>query len=248
MAFDNLPDLEMPELQPGDEVTKEVIAHGDATNERSLARRLALQALYEIDSAHHPVGDVMNAQVRNLDQPVSDHTRAYLRFLVNGVMEYRTILDDLLHRYAPEFPVAQIAIVDRNILRIAALEFALYGTTPIGVAIDEAVELAKLFGAEGAPRFINGVLGALADDQATLDTLSDLIDYPEDGDEGDTSPDRSLRAEIAPVDAPVVDTADTSAGESDSTTGSGADDAALSDEDADVVNSATGKLPTTEDD
>lgn len=185
MAFDNLPDLELPELQPGDEVTKEVIPHSAATNERSHARRLALQALYEIDSAHHPVGEVMNAQVGSFEQPVSDLTRAYLRFLVNGVMQYRLILDDILHRYAPEFPVSQIAIIDRNILRIAALEFALYATTPIGVAIDEAVELAKLFGAEGAPRFINGVLGALADDKATLNTLADLIDYPE---EDDTSP------------------------------------------------------------
>jgi N utilization substance protein B len=179
MAFDNLPELELPELQPGDEVIKEIIEHSEATNERSTARRLALQVLYEIDSTQHPVGEVMNAQVVGVDQPVTDHSRAYLRYLVNGVMQYRIMLDDILHRYAPEFPLAQIAIVDRNILRIAALEFALYGTTPVGVAIDEAVELAKLFGAEGAPRFINGVLGALADDQETLDALADMIDDDE---------------------------------------------------------------------
>lgn len=179
MAFDNLPELELPELQPGDEVIKEIIEHSEATNERSMARRLALQVLYEIDSTQHAVGEVMNAQIVGFDQPVSDHSRAYLRYLVNGVIQYRTMLDDILHRYAPEFPLAQIAIVDRNVLRIAALEFALYGTTPVGVAIDEAVELAKLFGAEGAPRFINGVLGALADDQEVLDALADMIDADE---------------------------------------------------------------------
>jgi transcription antitermination protein NusB len=179
MAFDNLPELELPELQPGDEVIKEVIPHSEATNERSMARRLALQVLYEIDSTQHAVGEVMNALIVGFDQPISDHSRAYLRYLVNGVMQYHTVLDDILHRYAPEFPLAQIAIIDRNILRIAALEFALYGTTPVGVAIDEAVELAKLFGAEGAPRFINGVLGALADDQKMLDALAEMIDEDE---------------------------------------------------------------------
>jgi N utilization substance protein B len=179
MAFDNLPELELPELQPGDEVIKEIIPHSEATNDRSMARRLTLQVLYEIDSTQHSVGEVMNAQIVGFDQPVSDHTRAYMRYLVNGVMRYRTVLDDILRRYAPEFPLAQIAIIDRNILRIAALEFALYGITPVGVAIDEAVELAKLFGADGAPRFINGVLGALADDQKMLDALAEIIDAEE---------------------------------------------------------------------
>jgi transcription antitermination protein NusB len=170
--LNELPDIELPEIQPGDEVIKEIVPHNEASNERSLARRLALQALYEIDSAGHEIGEVMNTQLSSHDQPVTKQTINYMRRLVVGVMEHRDSLDTILRQYASEFPLSQIAIIDRNILRMAALEFAVMGSTPVGVAIDEAVELAKLFGAEGAPRFINGVLGALADDEPTLTKIA----------------------------------------------------------------------------
>lgn len=160
--------LELPEIGPGDEVKKEVIPHNQATNDRSLARQLALQVLYEIDSTGHEIGVVINNHADNYSEPVPRQTAAYLERLVVGVVENRRQLDEILKRYASEFPLAQIAIVDRNILRLATLEFAFLESTPVGVAIDEAVELAKMFGSEGAPRFINGVLGALADDAATL--------------------------------------------------------------------------------
>lgn len=166
--MDELPNIELPEIQPGDEVIKETIRHHETTNERTLARRLALQVLYEIDSAGHDVGEVMNTQVIGYDQPISNQTATYMRELVLGVIKYRSGLDLILRKYALEFPVAQIAIIDRNILRIATYEFALFGAIPVGVAIDEAVELAKMFGAEGSSRFINGVLGSLADDPETL--------------------------------------------------------------------------------
>lgn len=187
MALNDLP-IEIPDLQPGDEVTREVIPHNDAANERSLARRLALQALYEIDSSRHDVGTVINAQMRNYDPPVARPVANYIRRLVLGVIEHSDKIDIILHQYASEFPLAQIAIIDRNILRIAALEFAILGTTPIGVAIDEAVELAKLFGAEGSPRFVNGVLGTLADDKEVLATLTAAL-APDDAewDEDDDS-------------------------------------------------------------
>jgi transcription antitermination protein NusB len=167
----DLPNIELPEIEPGDEVIKETVVHNEVTDERSVARRLALQALYEVDSVGHEVGGVMNGQIEQ-HRPVSELTAQYMRYLVTGVSEHRSLLDAILRHYASEFPLSQIAIVDRNILRIAALEFAFLGSTPIGVAIDEAVELAKLFGAEGSPRFINGVLGALADDRETLDRIA----------------------------------------------------------------------------
>jgi N utilization substance protein B len=78
------------------------------------------------------------------------------------------VLDETIRRYAPEFPLDQIAVIDRNILRLAIFEFAVRRSTPVGAAIDEAVELAKMFGADGASSFINGVLGALADDKQWL--------------------------------------------------------------------------------
>jgi N utilization substance protein B len=71
-------------------------------------------------------------------------------------------LDAFISEHAPEWPLDQVAIVDRNILRIALWEFAVNGDTPIKVAINEAVELAKMYGSDSSPRFINGVLGSLA--------------------------------------------------------------------------------------
>ncbi len=71
-------------------------------------------------------------------------------------------LDTFIAEHAPEWPLNQVAIVDRNILRIALWEFAVKGDTPIKVAINEAVELAKTYGSDSSPRFINGVLGSLA--------------------------------------------------------------------------------------
>jgi N utilization substance protein B len=75
--------------------------------------------------------------------------------------------DQLIHQHAPEWPLDQMAIIDHNILRMAIWEFAV-GATPLKVAINEAVEMAKLFGADSAPRFVNGVLGALASREAEL--------------------------------------------------------------------------------
>jgi N utilization substance protein B len=72
-------------------------------------------------------------------------------------------MDVLIARYAPEWPLEQMAVIDRNILRIAIFEFIASEETPVKVAINEAVELAKTYGSDSAPRFINGVLGTLAE-------------------------------------------------------------------------------------
>ena len=70
-------------------------------------------------------------------------------------------IDQIIHQYAPEYPVDQLATIDRNILRIGIYEFAVATETPLSVAVDEAVNLGKLFGADGSVRFINGVLGSI---------------------------------------------------------------------------------------
>jgi transcription antitermination protein NusB len=174
-----------PEIGPDDEVSSEVVPHNDATNERSLARRLALQVLYEIDSTGHKLGTVMTAHLDNLPTPPPMRTVRYMHRLVMGVIENRKTRDISIQPYAPEWPLDQVAIVDRNILRLAVFEF---GTqiVPVGVAIDEAVELAKLFGADNSPRFINGVLGALADDKTMVDKLAGMIvDKGEDGEQAE---------------------------------------------------------------
>ena len=128
---------------------------------RRPARALALQALYELDCTRHSVGDVMAARLEDVADLTEDSRKFAFR-LVNGVLEERTQLDALIQQYAPEWPLDQMAIIDRNILRIAIFEFALAGETPIKVAINEAIELAKDYGSESASRFVNGVLGALA--------------------------------------------------------------------------------------
>lgn len=146
----------------GDEVVdREVIEHDPPSTDRSYARRVALQALYEIDSAGHGVGDVLT----NLLEHTDDNRRAksYMMNLVKGVDANEVKLDTILQKYAPEWPIGQVAVIDRNILRIALFEMAVEDRTPVGVAIDEAIELAKLYGAENTPRFINGVLGSIAD-------------------------------------------------------------------------------------
>lgn len=167
----------------------EVVPEGEDAHpifdERSIARRIALQALYEIDLAHHPVGEVL---ATHLDvQAPSRKVARYVQELVHGVLDSHAVLDEAIRQYAPEWPLDQIATIDRNILRIAIYEFAVRARTPVGVAIDEAVELAKLFGADGASSFINGVLGALADDDEWLQKIRP-VESGENGDQATTSP------------------------------------------------------------
>ncbi|MDQ3007108.1 MAG: transcription antitermination factor NusB [Chloroflexota bacterium] len=130
---------------------------------RTRARALALQVLYEVDIANHPPADVFKSRLE--EAPLTDDLSEFARQIIFGVLPLTNNLDLLIARYAPEWPLDQIAAIDRNILRIALWEFAVLRETPIKVAINEAVELAKLYGSDSAPRFVNGVLGALADHQ-----------------------------------------------------------------------------------
>ena len=128
---------------------------------RTRARSIALQVLYENDIASHPPVDVLKARLEEM--PLADEHAEFARQIIFGVLPLTQDLDELIARYAPEWPLDQIAAIDRNILRIAFWEFAVYHETPVKVAINEAVELAKQFGSDSAPRFINGVLGTLVD-------------------------------------------------------------------------------------
>ncbi|MBI5952967.1 MAG: transcription antitermination factor NusB [Chloroflexi bacterium] len=129
---------------------------------RTRARSIALQVLYETDIAsNHLPGDVLKLRLE--ETPLSDDLAEFSRQIVAGVLPLTHELDQLISKYAPEWPLDQIAAIDRNILRIAFWEFAVYRETPVKVAINEAVELAKQYGSDSAPRFINGVLGTLAE-------------------------------------------------------------------------------------
>ena len=130
---------------------------------RTRARSIALQVLYEVDIANHPPGEVLNSRLE--ESPLANDLSDFTRKIIFGVLLLKTHLDLIISKYAPEWPLDQIAAIDRNILRIALWEFAVFNETPLKVAINEAVELAKLYGSDSAPRFVNGVLGSLADHQ-----------------------------------------------------------------------------------
>jgi transcription antitermination protein NusB len=127
---------------------------------RTRARSIALQALYEIDLTGHPPGLVWEERVA--EEALDDKLAEFARQIILGVWPIATTLDGFIAEHAPEWPLDQVAIIDRNILRIALWEFAVFSKTPIKVAINEAVELAKVYGSDSTPRFVNGVLGSLA--------------------------------------------------------------------------------------
>jgi transcription antitermination protein NusB len=132
---------------------------------RQRGRVAALKALYELDATQHDLGVVLARCLT--DEPLNAEGQQFARELVIGVRGHREELDQLIHQHAPEWPVDQMAVVDRNVLRIAIYEFYLAHLTPLKVAINEAIELAKSYGSDSAPRFVNGVLGALAQAEAS---------------------------------------------------------------------------------
>lgn len=133
---------------------------------RRRARRVTLETLYEYDIANHDPDEVLGQRLE--DSPMERAGVEFAERLIHGVVGYQERMDTLIARYAPEWPLDQMAVIDRNVLRIAIYEFLVTDETPVKVAINEAVELAKVYGSDSAPRFINGVLGTLADHQEAL--------------------------------------------------------------------------------
>lgn len=127
---------------------------------RRRARAIALQALYELDFTKHSLEYALGCRLK--EHPLPEAATSFAFHLVEGVLEYVPKLDQVMADLAPEWPVDQIAAIDRNILRIAIYELLFDSDTPPKVAINEAVELAKMFGGDSSPRFVNGVLGSLA--------------------------------------------------------------------------------------
>ncbi|MDD4875513.1 MAG: transcription antitermination factor NusB [Dehalococcoidales bacterium] len=130
------------------------------TGERRKARALALQALYEIDSVNHDPEEVVARLLAKGD--LSEENNIFIRTLVNGIIQNKEKIDIDIHNFAPAWPLKQISVVDRNILRLAIFEILLDNRVPIKVAINEAVELAKTFGSNNSSKFVNGVLGSVS--------------------------------------------------------------------------------------
>lgn len=144
--------------------------HQPPATERSVARRIALQVLFELDCTRH--GAQIVADSRLFAQNATRKQASYVRKLVNQVRGHRDILDEILRHYAIDWPPEQLAIVDRNIMRMAILEFAITRSAPVAVVINEAIELARLFSGEESFDFINGVLGSIAEEDLAGDDLN----------------------------------------------------------------------------
>ncbi len=128
---------------------------------RRKARALALQALYEVDSAGHQVEEVITLLLAG--GRLTEENAVFVRELVGGVIENKEKIDLNIQNFAPAWPIKQMPVVDRNILRLAIFEILLDNKVPVKVAINEAVELAKAFGSDNSSRFVNGVLGSVSD-------------------------------------------------------------------------------------
>lgn len=130
------------------------------TGTRHKARVIALQALYEVDS----VGRSAEAVVERLtsEAGLTEENAAFVQALVYGTVSHEADIDDNIRKFAPAWPVDQIAVIDRNILRLAIFEILFDNEVPVKVAVSEAVELAKSFGSDTSAKFVNGVLGSVS--------------------------------------------------------------------------------------
>ena len=124
---------------------------------------MALQVLYEMDITRHTLEESFECTCKRLRHPKS--ALEFAHALVFGIHQHGEELNSLIRIHAPAWPIDQLSIIDRNILRIALFEIFFSSETPFKVAINEAIELAKTFGGENSPRFINGVLGSAITDR-----------------------------------------------------------------------------------
>lgn len=154
---------------------------------RHLARTIAVQTLYQWDFNEQAkdIGDI-TTEVRESFAPEFDDGK-FINHLVGGVIKHREEIDHLITKFAPEWPLDQITIVDRNVLRLGTFELRFDDSIPAKVAINEAIELAKTFGGESSGKFVNGVLGAIYKDMGEKEvdkknTAKEAAQKKEDGD------------------------------------------------------------------
>ena len=117
--------------------------------------------LYELDGARHKPERVLRERLQQGKTP--DPVAKYARRLVEGIVEQKAEIDNIIATHAPAWPIMQMAMVDRNLLRVAIYEMTVEDETPPKAAINEAVELAKIYGSNSSSRFVNGVLGSVMD-------------------------------------------------------------------------------------
>lgn len=135
---------------------------------RHRSREVALQALYALDLARLR-GDCEISAQEVFDQiaasfEVPEAAKTFAKELVCGVERHRSDIDDLIARHARNWRTSRMAAVDRNLLRLAGFELLAQKETPPPVILNEAIELARRYGNDGSPSFVNGILDAMARD------------------------------------------------------------------------------------
>ena len=131
---------------------------------RHLSRSIAMQSLYEWDFSgcdNQKLQEIIDRNIKEFGLGMDDVN--FIRQLISGVIEKKEQIDSIISKSAPQWPIEQITIIDRNVLRLGLYEL-LFGSreeVPPKVAINESIELAKTFGGESSGKFINGVLGTV---------------------------------------------------------------------------------------
>lgn len=153
---------------------------------RHLARTIAMQALYEWDfsGGKRKIEDTIEHNFHEFAPTFDD--KGFVKELVEGVMNHLDAANDLIVKYAPDWPLEQITVVDRNILRIGVYELKFSENIPSKVAINEAIELAKTFGGESSGKFVNGVLGAIYRDMVAAGEIKPVDIEKKENDEEKT--------------------------------------------------------------
>lgn len=126
---------------------------------RRKARIIALQVLYDLDCTEHKAEETL-ARLAT-EKALPQEILSFSEHLIQGVLRNKSRLDNHIEHFAPAFPVEQMSIIDKTILRLAIFEILFNNKTPFKVTINEAVEIAKIFGSDSSPRLINGVLGSI---------------------------------------------------------------------------------------
>ena len=126
---------------------------------RHLSRMVAMQTLYEWDFREN--SDLPSIQNRNIDEYSQEVDIPFVNNLIEGVVKNLDQIDKEIEKSAPDWPIEQISLIDKSILRLAIFELKFSKNVPLKVVINEAVELAKQFGGENSSKFINGVLGSV---------------------------------------------------------------------------------------
>ncbi|HLD21182.1 MAG TPA: transcription antitermination factor NusB [Patescibacteria group bacterium] len=132
---------------------------------RHLSRTIALQSLYQWDFLRMPEGKLPEIIAFNREEFAPKfEDEGFIEELIQGVVDNRPAIDAVITKFAPNWPMDSITVIDRNVLRLGVFELKFHERIPAKVAINEAIELAKGFGGQASGRFVNGVLGAIYKD------------------------------------------------------------------------------------